>query len=174
MIACLDVQYVGTSAAAACVRFARWEDGEPAAERIQEIEGVEPYQPGQLYRRELPCLLAVLAADPAPDCAVVDGYVWLDGAGRPGLGAHLFYALERRIPVIGVAKTAFAGAAHAAAVRRPGSRRPLYVTAAGIDLGEAAACIARMAGEHRIPTLLRRADALARSAARRLERGWPG
>ncbi len=173
MIACLDVQYVGTRAAAACVRFSQWEDAEPAAERIQEVAGVEPYQPGSLYRRELPCLLAALAGDAPPRCAVVDGYVWLDGEGRPGLGAHLFQALGGAVPVIGVAKTPFAGSAHALAVRRPGSERPLFITAAGFDLGEAGACIARMAGGHRIPALLRRVDALARSAARRIQRAEP-
>lgn len=171
MIACLDVHYFGSSAAAACVRFAGWEAQEPAAERIQVVESIEPYQPGQFYRRELPCLLAVLEADPLPECAVVDGYVWLDGQGRAGLGAHLFEALERRVPVVGVAKTAFAGAAHAVAVLRPGSRRPLYVTAAGLNSQEAGRLVARMAGEHRIPTMLRRADSIARESARRIDAG---
>jgi deoxyribonuclease V len=171
MIACLDVHYFGSSAASACVRFAGWEAREPAAERIQVVRPIEPYQPGQFYRRELPCLLAVLKADPLPECAVVDGYVWLDGQGRAGLGAHLFEALERRVAVVGVAKTAFAGAAHAVAVLRPGSRRPLYVTAAGLESQEASRLVARMAGAHRIPSMLGRADAIARESARRIGAG---
>ena len=43
-----------------------------------------------------------------------DGYVDLDPQGRPGLGAH---AHDRfAVPVIGVAKTVFAGATHAASI----------------------------------------------------------
>jgi deoxyribonuclease V len=90
----------------------------------------------------------------------VDGYVLL-GPNRPGLGARLFEALGNSIPVIGVAKTYFQGS-RAASVRRPGSDRPLFVTAVGVDLGLAAEQIARMHGPFRIPTLLRRVDQLAR------------
>jgi deoxyinosine 3'endonuclease (endonuclease V) len=42
--------------------------------------------------------------------------------------------------------------------------RPLYVTAAGIPVGEAAALVTRMAGDYRIPDALRRVDKLARTA----------
>jgi deoxyribonuclease V len=66
-----------------------------------------------------------------------------------------------RIPVIGVAKTYFQGS-RAVSVRRPGSDRPLFVTAVGVDLTAAAQQIASMHGPYRIPTLLRRVDQLAR------------
>lgn len=123
----------------------------------------EAYEPGAFYRRELPLLLAVLARLPAPpDVLVIDGFVWLDGAGRKGLGAHLHE--ETGIPVIGVAKTGFHEAERfSLPVRRGASDRPLFVTAAGLDPAEAAAWIARMHGAHRLPTLLSRADALARA-----------
>jgi hypothetical protein len=42
--------------------------------------------------------------------AIVDGYVWLDDAGKPGLGAHLYQALGGRVAVLGVAETKFRGA----------------------------------------------------------------
>lgn len=45
---------------------------------------IAPYQPGEFYRRELPCLLAVLACGPVAEVIVVDGYVWL-GPERAGL-----------------------------------------------------------------------------------------
>jgi len=47
-------------------------------------------------------------------------------------------------------------------VRRGGTDRPLYVTAAGRDRAEAAALVRDMAGEFRLPDALRRVDALAR------------
>lgn len=68
--------------------------------------------------------------------------------------------------MIGVAKTSFHGAAHAVAVRRGASERPLYVTASGVDPQEAGRYLSRMAGAHRIPTLPRRVDALARPRRR--------
>jgi deoxyribonuclease V len=63
---------------------------------------------------------------------------------------------------VGVAKTAFRSATHAAEVRRGGTR-PLYVTAAGLPLDDAAAMVAAMAGPHRLPDALRRVDKLART-----------
>ena len=91
---------------------------------------------------------------------IVDGYVDLDPAGRPGLGARLHE--EAGIPVIGVAKTAFRSATHAAAVRRGVATRPLYVTAAGLSIEQAASLVAAMAGPHRLPDALRRVDRLSR------------
>ncbi len=163
MLACVDVAYRDEEAVAACVLFHDWADAVTAEERVQRVRPVEPYQPGQFYRRELPPLLAVLG--PVRDrlrAVVVDGYVWLDDAGTPGLGARLHEALGRGVPVIGVAKTRYAGAVTARPVCRGGSRRPLYVTAAGIDPETAAREIERMHGPFRIPTLLRRADQLSR------------
>jgi deoxyribonuclease V len=87
--------------------------------------------------------------------------VWL-GAGRPGLGAHLYQALGRRTAVVGVAKRRFHGAGDAVPILRGTSQVPLFVTAVGIDLAEAAEGVRRMHGAHRIPTLLKRVDRLSR------------
>jgi deoxyribonuclease V len=163
MIAFVDVDYRDAGAVAAAVLAHAWTDDWPAAELVEPIPHVEPYEPGRFYRRELPCLLAVLRRVPDPLAAVVvDGYVGL-GDGRPGLGAHLFDALGATVPVVGVAKTRFAGAP-AVEVIRPGSARPLFVTAAGLSADEAARCVAAMLGPYRIPTLLRRVDQLCRGA----------
>jgi deoxyribonuclease V len=91
---------------------------------------------------------------------VVDGYVDLDPGGRPGLGARVF--AEFGIPVVGVAKTAFRTATHAAEVFRGQSSRPLYVTAAGMTVAGAAQLVSDMAGQFRVPDALKRADRLAR------------
>jgi len=166
---CTDVDYRpdGTARAAA-LAFGDWADAAPRHEWVARLDAVQPYQPGEFYRRELPCLLAVLAevteAMGAPELIVIDGYVTLDAAGTPGLGAHLYAALGGQIPVVGVAKTAFRGSAHALPVCRGDSRSPLYVTAVGMDAAEAAREVAGMAGAHRLPALLKRVDQLCRSA----------
>lgn len=163
MLAAVDVQYEGKRGCAACVTFQDWTAAEPVREYMSELEDVLDYEPGEFWKRELPCILAVLPAVDALDVVLIDGYVWLDGNGRPGLGARLFEALGKRIGVVGVAKTAFQGSTHAVRVLRPGSRRPLFVTSAGVDLDKAAAAIGTMAGSHRIPALLKRVDQLARN-----------
>jgi deoxyribonuclease V len=161
MIACLDVDYATDTAEAACVRLNDWPDEQPAEEHVATILGVAPYEPGQFYRRELPCLLAVLnKLARLPEVIVVDGYVWLR-PGVAGLGGHLHEALGGRAVVIGVAKSSF-HSAPSMPVLRGHSRRPLFVTAAGIDAAEAARCIARMHGPYRIPTALKRVDRLCR------------
>jgi deoxyribonuclease V len=119
-----------------------------------------PYQPGSFYTRELPPIRAVLAMTDALDLLVVDGYVDLDPAGRPGLGAHVY--CELGIPVVGVAKTSFRSATHAVPVLRGDSTRPLYVTAAGVEIQWAAAQVSSMSGSFRLPDALRRVDDLAR------------
>ncbi len=164
--ACVDVDYRGDDAVAACVLFGDWEDDRPAGQVVRRLQGIEPYFPGEFYRRELPCLLAVLDEVGEPlDLVVIDGYVWLADEGRPGLGARLYEALGRRVPVVGVAKTRFAGARLAVpVVRGAGVKRSLFVTAAGMDVNEAARCVAGMHGAYRLPTLLRLADALCRGA----------
>lgn len=162
-LAVTDVQYLEPGARAAVVVAAGWSDAATLEERTVLVEQVAAYRPGAFFERELPCLLAVLRAVTTEiGCVIVDGYVELDAAGAPGLGAHLHEALARRVPVIGVAKTAFREATSAAAVLRGTGRTPLYVTARGVDLAEAARRVSAMAGPHRIPTLLQRADHLAR------------
>ncbi|KGM01412.1 endonuclease V [Cellulomonas cellasea] len=130
------------------------------AEHVALLVQVAPYEPGAFFERELPALRAVLACVDALDLLVVDGYVDLDPEGRPGLGAHVH--AEVGVPVIGVAKTRFRAASHAIEVRRGSAVRPLYVTAAGMPAERAAALVSAMAGPHRIPTALRRVDAIAR------------
>ena len=165
MIAAFDVHYpaYGRSCAAAVI-FSAY--SAPAPDRILTRLVPRPvgYVPGAFYKRELPCILALLDQfEQMPSEIIVDGYAWL--GKRPGLGQHLFEALERRIPVIGVAKSAFAGAA-AQELLRGGSRRPLYITAAGMPVETAARNISRMHGPHRIPTLIGLVDQVARGKAR--------
>lgn len=149
-------------AVAAGVWFRGWTAEVAEHETVAVLPAAADYQPGEFYRRELPGLLAVLARGPAADLVLVDGYVWL-GPDRPGLGAHLWDALGRAVPVVGVAKTRFASA-DAVPVCRGESKSPLWVTAAGMEATEAAERVAAMAGPYRVPALLKRADRLARTA----------
>jgi deoxyribonuclease V len=112
----------------------------------------------------LPLLLAALKKlDAEPDAILIDGYVWLDTKGRRGLGAYLYEELGQATPVIGAAKTRFAGAEKwSGQVIRGRSTAPLFVTAVGMDAAEAVAHVRSMHGEHRIPTLVGLADRLAR------------
>lgn len=162
MILAVDVQYDGDDrACAAAVAFHAWPDEASAHEAVVHVHDVEPYVPGQFYRRELPCILALLETlDTRPDTIVVDGYVDV-GPDRPGLGRHLFDALGGGAVVVGVAKTLFVGA-EATEVYRGQSTKPLFVTSAGVDAQRAAALVGCMAGPHRLPALLQPVDHLAR------------
>ena len=97
------------------------------------------------------------------EAVIIDGQMWLR-EGQPGPGARLHEALGARKVVIGVAKAAFAGGS-AVPVLRGDSSRPLYVTAAGTNAHGAAKLVRGMHGPHRVPTLLKRADQLARGHA---------
>ena len=165
MIAVVDVDYRDACAIAACVLVNDWTDAEPELEIVESIAHVEDYVPGQFYKRELPCLLAVLAKSPhLIETIVIDGYVWL-GPDKPGLGAHLFDALGRSMKVVGVAKTKFLSAADVAIdVLRGGSKSPLAVSAAGFDLTGAGNHVRSMHGEFRIPSLIKRVDRLCRDS----------
>jgi deoxyribonuclease V len=158
VIACVDVHYEPDLVTVACVG-AEWTDDIASIEVVVRTRGAAaPYQPGAFYERELPYLIAVLNRMPDVEAILVDAYVWL-GPEHPGLGWHLHEA--RHVPVIGVAKTAYAGAA-SIDVLRGTSARPLHITAIGIAPELAAGSVRAMHGEHRIPTLIGRADALAR------------
>jgi deoxyribonuclease V len=157
----VDVHYPDTGGArAALVVYRDKAFADLAGEYVAVLEDVASYRPGNFYERELPAIRAVLARTDPVDLLVVDGYVDLDPAGRPGLGAHVYDDIGR--PVVGVAKTFFRTATHALPVRRGTSQRPLYVTAAGLPLDTAAVLVAGMHGATRIPTALGAVDALAR------------
>jgi deoxyribonuclease V len=160
--AAVDVHYLRTGGArAAAVLAADAVFAHVLAEHTATVGRVAPYQPGEFYLRELPPLRAVLHELSGLGLLVVDGYADLDPAGRPGLGAHAH--AEFGIPVIGVAKSRFRTATHAVPVVRGSSARPLFVTAAGMPSAAAADLVRRMAGRHRLPDALRRADTLARA-----------
>jgi deoxyribonuclease V len=147
---------------AAGLWFRGWTAESAEHQATLSIPTVAEYEPGQFFRRELPCLISVLALGPRAEIVIVDGYVWL-ADGRPGMGAHLHTAIGGI--VVGVAKTRFTGATNAVEVCRGGSESPLFVSVAGMPAAEAAAKVAAMHGPHRLPTLLKQVDSLARAAS---------
>lgn len=162
-ILAVDVQYEGdVSAQVAGIVIADWPDTNFSECYSFTKHGIEPYVPGEFYKRELPCIMDLLARlKTQPSIIIVDGYVDC-GVDHPGLGRHLFDALGGRVPVIGVAKTAFFGAPHVEVIHGHTSIKPVFVTAAGIDIDVAVHGIKRMAGSYRIPDLLKSVDGLAR------------
>jgi len=157
----VDVHYPDDhSGHAAGVLFHAAGDERPAATYTTQVAGIAAYVPGQFYLREMPCILAIIAQMSAvPAVVIVDGYVDLDVG--PGLGRRLFDECAGTVAVIGVAKTAYAGAV-SAAVLRGQSTKPLYVSAAGLAAADAAHIVKTMHGPHRMPTLLTWVDQLAR------------
>ncbi len=170
----VDVQYLDDGGARAALVVAE----DPAFTTLVEehtllVERVAEYRPGRFYERELPPLRQVLSGVAPLDLLIVDGYVDLDPAGSPGLGAHVADAGLAPV-VLGVAKTRFRAATHAAEVLRGVSVRPLYVTASGMSLNAAAELVRKMAGSARFPNALRRVDRLARGASPSAQVQTPG
>lgn len=166
MIIAVDVYYADIRAKAVGVVFQNWDDSEPCRIITSYTENPLEYEPGSFYKRELPCIQSPLAQVDLGrhDTIIVDGYVYLSNDKRPGLGYYVYKGCEERIPVIGVAKNAFRGnEAVVAKVFRGGSSKPLYITAAGMDVEVAATLIQNMCGPYRFPHLLKRLDTLTKT-----------
>lgn len=168
MLLAVDVHYGSHRTTAAAVAFGSW-DSDTALDCavVSSTDPPAPYRPGHFYERELPYLRMVvgeIALRVQVTAIIVDGHTWLSH-GRPGLGAHLYDARERNVPVIGIAKSPFRGG-DAVPVLRGRSSRPLYVSAIGMDLDAAVSNVARMYGSGRVPMLLRAVDRLARGEER--------
>lgn len=164
VIVSLDVQYRAEGGHAAVLAFAGWESTAILERKVVIVpnERIGDYKPGAFFQRELPCLLAAIdKLEISFQFVLIDGYVWLGENHSPGLGAKLYDALQRRAPVIGVAKTRYRGAP-AEEIVRGESRQPLFVSSVGIPSSEAAECIKRMHGHYRLPTMIRMTDQLAR------------
>jgi len=167
MILAIDVCYHDHGATVAGLAFSDWSDtaASASATYLSHVHDVAPYQSGQFYQRELPCILQLLHEHQLrPQLIILDGYVDLDAHGRAGLGRHLYNALAQQIPVIGVAKKPFVDGDADWAIYRGDSERALYVTCAGVPLAQAKHDIVQMAGKHRLPILLKAVDRLCRDA----------
>ncbi|BCJ34547.1 endonuclease V [Actinocatenispora thailandica] len=141
-----------------------------------------PYVPGLFAFRELPALLAALAAlTTVPDVLVCDGH-GLAHPRRFGLACHLGVLLDR--PAIGIAKTPLSGRhdppgrqrgdgspllddgeQFGCALRTRDDVKPVYVSVGHrLDLAAACTLALRLTPRYRLPETTRRADRLCRDA----------
>jgi deoxyribonuclease V len=168
MILAVDVYYRANDAFTAGVLFDNWDDCEPINELVARISDVGIYTPGEFYRRELPCILALVnQLNELPNYIIIDGYVFLGENKKPGLGKYLFDALQGYTPVIGVAKTHFFNTPPETAIYRGKSKRALYITSIGLEEKLAKQYILKMCGENRIPILLKTVDQICRQVYRK-------
>lgn len=163
----IDVQYDGDSATVAGVLFEDWCSDKVFRTIITTQHNVKPYEPGAFYKRELPCILSLLdkvqtQLQERLSVIVIDGFVTLGSEQSDGLGMHLYRAVNESIPIIGVAKKKFADTPTDCEIYRGASEKPLLVTSVGMTLLQAKQLINGMHGQHRHPTLLKRADQVCR------------
>lgn len=156
----IDVYYYQSKAKAVGVLF-DWSAAYPHETIIAWCHEIVTYQSGQFYKRELPCILTLLEKIDMEkiDTILVDGHVYVNNDGALGLGGHLFETLDRKTPVIGVAKRAFHQTEEKVVpVLRGKSQNPLFVSAIGYDVQLAAQHIKQMQGDFRFPTILKILD----------------
>ncbi|KPK26861.1 MAG: hypothetical protein AMJ61_07720 [Desulfobacterales bacterium SG8_35_2] len=164
MILAVDVHYQKEAAIVGGVLFRGWHDAKPLKELVISCSITDNYIPGQFYRRELPCIAALLQqVSESLECIVIDGFVYLGRTREPGLGKHLRDMLDQKVVVIGVAKTPFRDTPKSCEVLRGNSRNPLYVTADGMKEDRARFLIKNMHGKNRVPTLLKYVDRLCKA-----------
>jgi deoxyribonuclease V len=165
MIYAFDTYYFETEAKTVCIGFEHWNSTEYIFCKHEFRPIDNEYISGEFYKRELPCVLSLLAQIDLKegDIIVIDGFVVLDDAQKLGLGGHLFHHLDGKFAIVGVAKNNFATLnALKREVIRGESIKPTYVTAFGIDLDTAAENVKSMTGTFRIPDLLKQLDGLTR------------
>lgn len=165
VILAFDTYYFDGKAKTVCLEFSDWSESKNFKVHTEIIDNVEEYVPGEFYRRELPCILSLLQKMDLDniEAIIVDGFVYLDDDKKYGLGGYLYEKLDKKIPIIGVAKTNFASIEKdKKSMLRGDSQKPLYITAIGIELEDAFKKVESMAGEFRIPTLLKELDRLTK------------
>ena len=166
MIIAIDVKYNEETRTAKAVGIMfNWLDDKPKQIISKTISDVDNYISGQFYKRELPCIKAVLQEIDLKEVEIiiVDGHIFIDNNENYGLGGYVFKEFNEKIPVIGVAKTFFKGnETTVKSICRGQSNKPLFVSSIGIKLEVAIENITNMHGEFRIPTLLKEIDRLSK------------
>lgn len=127
------------------------------------VDDVDSYQSGKFYKREMPCLMALIEKIKDPfDVIIIDGYVYLDGVEKWGLGRYLYNNLPVKKPIIGIAKNHFYGISQDYAVYRGKSKNPLYVTCMDFNIFIAKNLVKNLQGYYRMPDIVQNTDKLSR------------
>lgn len=165
MILAFDTYYFGNKAKTVCLSFENWNLEDNFKVYTEILSDVEEYVSGEFYKRELPCILSILSKIELEKTTaiIIDGFVFLNDENKFGLGAYLYEKLNKKIPIIGVAKKDFAKIEkNRIELFRGKSKNPLFITSIGIELKQATQKIKEMNGEYRIPTLLKEVDRLTK------------
>jgi len=165
MIYAFDTFYYEDFAKTVCIAFEDWNSETESFIYSENTEISADYESGAFYKRELPCILSLLKKIDLKegDLIIVDGYVTLDNSGQIGLGGYLYESLNKKYPVIGIAKNGFASEDNLRkTIFRGESKTPLFLTAGGIDTDDIKIKVENMYGAYRIPTLLKKLDQLTR------------
>jgi len=165
MILALDTYYFDNKAKTVALEFLNWSDSIEKENYSEILENVDEYKSGEFYKRELPCILSLISKIDIEkvEFIIIDGYVFVDDNSKFGLGGFLYEKLNKKIPIIGVAKTDFISLNnHKVSLLRGKSKNPLFISSIGINLNEATEKIKHMSGEFRIPTLLKKLDTLTK------------
>lgn len=166
MILAVDVKYNEKEKSAKAVGLLfNWEDEKQVKVITKSINEINQYKSGEFYKRELPCIKAIMEdlAHIEITAIIIDGYVFIDNNNGYGLGGHVYEVYNKKISVIGVAKTPFfKNKETVKKIYRGKSKNPLYVSSIGVDLDYVSKKIQEMHGDYRIPTLLKKLDGLTR------------
>lgn len=164
MILAIDVYYIEDTAKSVGVLF-DWNDAQPQEVIIDMKHGVEEYVPGQFYKRELPCIEALIQKISLEkvETVIIDGHIYVDDSLKYGLGGYVWELLGKKIPVIGVAKNAFhSNKSTVESIYRGDSKKPLYISVIGMDIKEAVAHLKKMHGDYRFPSILKELDTITK------------
>ncbi|NIF05997.1 endonuclease V [Chryseobacterium sp. Tr-659] len=165
MIYAFDTYYYEEYANTVCIAFENWTSEKEVEIFVEQIPVTSEYESGAFYKRELPCILSLLKKIVLQegDIIIVDGYVTLDNDGKIGLGGYLYNALDKKYPVVGIAKNEFTTPdSRRRNVLRGESKTPLFVTAVGIEVDDVKTHVEQMNGAFRMPALLKKLDQLSR------------
>ena len=160
MLLAIDVYYKESSAKVVGALF-NWEDKTPKKIISCTYEKVLPYESGNFYKRELPCILELLKQVQLNDLSaiIVDGHCYVNNDKSYGLGGYLYEALDAKVSVIGIAKRGFIHTNEVAfPVYRGESKNPLYLSTINYDVQKAIQHLQNMQGEYRMPTILKIVD----------------
>ncbi|WP_395654556.1 endonuclease V [Flavobacterium sp.] len=164
MLLAFDVHYRENEARIVGVFF-NWEDIEPIRIVIENVNEVKEYIPGEFYKRELPCLIKVIAKVDLSniEAIIIDSPIYVDNFETFGLGGKLYESLNKKIPIIGLAKNSFySNSMTVKEVLMGMSKKPLYVSTIGIDLNLAVEKVKKMYGNYLIPDILKKLDSITK------------